>query len=48
MFNQLLAEDGYARPLTIAPNDDYAKLFAAAARRARDARKGLWGSCPPS
>jgi micrococcal nuclease len=48
MFNQLLAADGYARPLTIAPNDDYAKLFAAAARRARDARKGLWGSCPPS
>src|SRR5260221_6031923 len=26
MFNQLLAEDGYARTLTIRPNDDYASL----------------------
>ena len=45
MFNELLAEDGYARPLTIAPNDDYAQLFAAAARRARDAGRGLWTRC---
>jgi micrococcal nuclease len=46
MFNELLAEGGYARTLTIPPNDDYAALFAAAVRRARDARRGLWGRCP--
>jgi micrococcal nuclease len=45
MFNELLAEGGYARPLTIPPNDEYARLFAAAAQRARAARRGLWGSC---
>jgi micrococcal nuclease len=45
MFNQLLAEDGYARPLTIAPNDDYAAAFKAAAGRARRAHRGLWGRC---
>jgi micrococcal nuclease len=47
MFNELLAEDGYARPLTIAPNDDYAKVFAAASGRARAAGRGLWGRCSP-
>ena len=45
MFNSLLAEDGYARPLTIPPNDRYAGRFVAAARRARAARRGLWGAC---
>ncbi|MFL5896722.1 MAG: thermonuclease family protein [Thermoleophilaceae bacterium] len=45
MFNQLLAEGGYARPLTIPPNDDYAKLFSRAARRARAAHRGLWAAC---
>ena len=42
MFNGLLAERGYATPLTIAPDVDYAELFVAAARRARRARRGLW------
>ena len=46
MFNELLAEDGYARPLTIPPNDDYARLFAAAAYKARTTGRGLWRSCP--
>lgn len=41
-FNELLAERGYATPLTIPPNDDYAKRFLAAARRAREERRGLW------
>src|SRR5437763_15461166 len=45
MFNELLAEDGYARPLTIPPNDDYARLFAAAAYKARTTGRGLWRSC---
>jgi micrococcal nuclease len=42
MFNGLLAERGYATPLTIPPNVEYAKLFVAAARRARTASRGLW------
>ena len=43
-FNELLAERGYATPLTIPPNDDYAKRFVAAARRAREAGRGLWAT----
>jgi micrococcal nuclease len=43
-FNELLAERGYATPLTIPPNDDYAKRFVRAARRAREASRGLWGN----
>jgi micrococcal nuclease len=42
MFNAVLAERGYAQPLTIPPNDRYAPTFAAAARRARTAGRGLW------
>jgi micrococcal nuclease len=43
MFNQLLAERGYAQPLTIPPNVDYADRCRAAATRARRAGLGLWG-----
>ena len=42
MFNGMLAERGYATPLTVPPNVEYAKLFIAAARRARAASRGLW------
>ncbi|MFL5827319.1 MAG: thermonuclease family protein [Thermoleophilaceae bacterium] len=42
MFNGLLALRGYAVPLTIQPNSDYAELFVAAARKARRAQEGLW------
>jgi micrococcal nuclease len=45
MFNELLAERGYAVPLTIPPNVDYAKQFVAAAKRARQADRGLWRVC---
>jgi micrococcal nuclease len=45
MFNELLAERGYATPLTIPPNVDYADRFVAAARRAREANRGLWKAC---
>jgi micrococcal nuclease len=45
MFNEVLAERGYATPLTIPPNVDYASRFAAAARRARQADRGLWRAC---
>jgi micrococcal nuclease len=44
MFNGLLAERGYATPLTIPPNVEYAELFVAAARRAREAGRGLWSA----
>jgi micrococcal nuclease len=43
-FNRLLAQRGYATPLTIPPNDDYARLFVADARRAREEGRGLWSN----
>jgi micrococcal nuclease len=43
LFNELLARRGYAQPLTIPPNVDYAGRFRAAAARARRAGLGLWG-----
>lgn len=43
MVNGLLAVLGYAQPLTIPPNVDFAELFVAAARGARRAGRGLWG-----
>jgi micrococcal nuclease len=43
MINELLARRGYAQPLTIPPNVDYADRFRAAAARARRAGLGLWG-----
>jgi micrococcal nuclease len=42
-LNRLLVERGYATPLTIPPNDAYAARFAADAREARRAGRGLWG-----
>lgn len=43
MFNGLLVQRGYALPLAIAPNVEYAGRFRTAARRARVAGVGLWG-----
>jgi micrococcal nuclease len=45
MFNEVLAERGYATPMTIPPNVEYADRFVAAARRAREAARGLWHAC---
>ena len=42
-FNRVVVEQGYATPLTIPPNVDYAALFVRAARRARRGGRGLWG-----
>jgi micrococcal nuclease len=42
-LNRMLAERGYATPLTIPPNDRFAREFVRAARRARSAGRGLWG-----
>jgi micrococcal nuclease len=45
LFNELLAERGYATTMTIPPNVDFADRFVAAARRAREAGRGLWRAC---
>jgi micrococcal nuclease len=42
-LNRLLVARGYAQPLTVPPNVDYAQLFRRAAGRARGAGRGLWG-----
>lgn len=44
-FNLILAEEGYAQPLTIPPNVKYSHGFVEAARNAREGGKGLWGKC---
>ena len=41
LFNGLIVERGYAVPLTIPPNVDFAERFGLAARRARRAGVGL-------
>ena len=43
-FNALLLSRGYAQPLTVPPNDDYARAFVRLARRARARGEGLWSS----
>ena len=42
-LNRLLVARGYAQPLTVPPNVEYAEVFAKVARRAREAGRGLWG-----
>jgi micrococcal nuclease len=46
LVEDALLRRGYARTLTIAPNDDRAPHFRALERRARAERRGLWGACP--
>jgi micrococcal nuclease len=41
-----LVTDGYARTLTIPPNDAHEAELAAAQRAAQSAGKGLWSACP--
>jgi micrococcal nuclease len=43
--NRDLAEQGYARVLTIAPNVAHATEFVAAVRDAKNASRGLWSQC---
>ena len=45
MLNRVLVKQGYAQPLTIPPNVDFADVFQAAARAARRAGLGLWQAC---
>ena len=44
-LNAQLVAGGYARTLTIPPNDRYADRFARLSRDARDRGAGLWGDC---
>jgi micrococcal nuclease len=43
--NERLLAGGFARTLTIAPNDRYASRFAAVQARAQSAHTGMWGAC---
>lgn len=43
--NERLLAGGFARTLTIPPNDRYAARFAGVQARAQAARTGLWGAC---
>jgi micrococcal nuclease len=43
--NAALLRRGYARTLTIAPNDRFAGLFARLEREAGDSGRGLWSAC---
>jgi micrococcal nuclease len=43
--NAEIVRRGYARPLAIAPNVRHARRFAALAREARRAQRGLWRAC---
>ncbi len=43
--NERLLRGGFARTLTIAPNDRHEARFRLAEARARAARTGLWGQC---
>jgi micrococcal nuclease len=43
--NLEVVRNGFALPLTIAPNDTYAAEFAAAARQAEARDVGLWAAC---
>lgn len=45
--NEALLADGFARTLSIAPNDAYRGQLATAESAARASAAGLWGSCPP-
>lgn len=46
-FNALLVSRGYAQPLTVPPDEDYASTFVRLSRRARARGVGLWapGEC---
>lgn len=45
LINEVIVSGGYARPLTIRPNDAYADRFVAAATAAEAAGLGLWAAC---
>ena len=44
-FNSMLVREGFAQPLTVPPNVEFADRFVADARAARRASRGLWSAC---
>lgn len=42
MVNETIIENGFAKPLTIAPNVKYTKKFTKLFQKARKNKKGLW------
>jgi micrococcal nuclease len=47
LVNEALVRGGYARTLTIPPNDAFASRFARVERAASAAGRGLWSACRP-
>jgi micrococcal nuclease len=47
LFNGMLVREGYAQPLTIPPNVEFADRLVALARQARRTGRGLWQACAP-
>ncbi|HEX4982963.1 MAG TPA: thermonuclease family protein [Ilumatobacteraceae bacterium] len=45
LVNYEIVRQGFARPLTIPPNDSYAEQFVQAARAAERDDAGLWSNC---
>jgi micrococcal nuclease len=45
LVNELIVAGGFARPLTIAPNDAHRERFVAAAHAAEAVGLGLWSAC---
>jgi micrococcal nuclease len=45
MLNRVMVDAGYAQPLTIPPNVEFAASFRRAARAARQSGLGLWRAC---
>jgi micrococcal nuclease len=43
--NEAIVANGFARPLTIAPNDAFTGEFVSATRAAKEVRAGLWAAC---
>lgn len=43
-LNERMLQDGFAQPLSIAPNLKYAEHFKAMYRQARAAKRGLWAN----
>lgn len=46
MVNQRLVREGYAKVLSINPQDDYRQLFKTVQDKAKREGKGRWGACP--
>lgn len=44
-FNSMLVREGFATPLTVPPNVEFADRFVAEARAARRSSRGLWSAC---